>query len=207
TEFNMSDTNADIYTTYETGSWLFGLNYNPRLYTIDKEDYLLQHEVRPSLYWQPSKDFLTRVVYSYYVKDYRQNDDRDGGLHDIYVDLFYHIFKGRGFVFGGLGYESSSSDDDVYNYTRPKLKGGLSVDVGWQVRMDLELYYYIKEYPNYPDGTREDDKFSGIVSLKRPVYWDWLFALVEYNHTTNNSNVDAFEYQRNMISLGFEAEF
>ena len=207
TEFNMSDTNADIYTTYSAGSWLFGLNYIPRLYTIDKDDYLLQHEVRPSLYWQPNRDFLTRLVYSYYMKDYRQNDDRDGGLHDIYLDLYYHIFGGQGFIFGGLGYETSTSDDDVYDYTRPKAKAGLVTELGWKVRMDLELYYYMKEYQNYPGSTREDDKISGIVSFRRPVYWDWLFGIIEYNHITNNSNVDRFEYQRNTVSLGLEAEF
>jgi len=207
TEFDMSDTNADLYTTYSTGSFLFGLNYIPRLYTIDDEDYLLQHEVRPSAYWQPTRDLLTRFVYSYYIKDYRQNDARDGGLHDIYVDLYYHVFGGRGFVFGGLGYESSSSDDEVYDFTRPKAKAGLSTELGWQVRMDLELYYYMKEFPNYSNTKREDDRISGIVAFKRPVYWDWLFAMIEYNHITNNSNVDEFEYQRNVVSLGLEAEF
>ncbi len=207
TEFDMSDTSADIYTTYSTRSFLFGLNYIPRLYTIDDEDYLLQHEVRPSIYWQPNRDLLTRFVYSYYAKDYRQNDARDGGLHDIYIDLYYHVFGGRGFVFGGLGYESSYSDDDAYNYTRPKAKAGLSTEVGWRVRMDLELYYYMKEYPNFPSETRDDDKLSGIVSLKRPVYWDWLFAVAEYNYTNNSSNVDKYEYQRNVVSLGLEAKF
>ena len=186
---------------------MFGLNYIPRLYTIDDEDYLLQHEVRPSFYWQPNRNFLTRLVYSYYVKDYRQNDARDGGLHDIYVDLYYHVFGGRGFVFGGLGYESSTSDDDVYNYTRPKAKAGLSTELGWKVRMDLELYYYMKDYPNFPGEKREDDKLSGIVSFKRPVYWDWLFAVAEYNYITNSSNVDKYEYQRNIVSLGLEARF
>jgi Tfp pilus assembly protein PilF len=213
TEFNMSDTNADIYTTYSTGSWLFGLNYIPRLYTIDDEDYLLQHEVRPSLYWQPNRDFLMRLVYSYNFRDYRdsetypQNNTRDGSLHDIYVDLYYHVFGGRGFIFGGLGYESSTADDDVYNYTRPKAKAGLVTELGWKVRMDLELYYYMKAYPNYPGETREDDKFSGIVSFTRPVYWDWLYVIADYNHITNNSNVDKFEYQSNTVSLGLEAKF
>lgn len=213
TEFNMSDTHADIYTTYEKGSWLFGLNYIPRLFTIDDEDYLLQHEVRPSLYWQPNRKFLTRLVYSYYFKDYRdsenypQNDARDGNLHDIYVDLYYHIFGGRGFIFGGLGYESSTSDDGAYNYTRPKAKAGLVTELGWKVRMDLELYYYMKEYQNFPGSTRDDDKISGIVSIRRPVYWNWLFGLIEYNHITNNSNVDKFEYERNTVSLGLEAAF
>ena len=207
TEFNMSDTNADIYTSYATGSLMFGLNYIPRLYTIDSEDYLLQHEVRPSLYWQPNRNLLTRLVYSYYAKDYRQNDSRDGSLHDIYLDLYYHVFGGRGFVFGGLGYESSTSDDDVYDYTRPKAKAGLSTEMGWKVRMDLELYYYIKDYPNFPSEKREDDKLSGIISFKRPVYWEWLFAVAQYNYTGNSSNVDKYEYQRNVISLGVEARF
>jgi len=207
TDFNMSDTNADIYTTYSTASWLFGLNYIPRLYTIDDEDYLLQHQIRPSLHWQPNRDFLTRLSYSYFLRDYRQNDARDGNLHDIYIELFYHVFGGKGFVFGGLGYESSTSDDDVYDYNRPKAKAGLVTELGWKVRMDLELYYYMKEYQNYPGGTRDDDKITGIVSFKRPVYWDWLFGIAEYNYTTNNSNVERFEYQRNTLSLGFEAEF
>ena len=213
TEFDMSDTNANLYSTYSTGSFLFGLNYIPRLYTIDKDDYLLQHEMRPSLYWQPNQDFLTRLVYSYNIKDYRdsetypQNDVRDGYLHDIYVDLYYHIFGGRGFVFGGLGYESSTSDDEAYDYTRPKAKAGLVTELGWKVRMDLELYYYLKEYPNYPGETREDNKFSGVVSFKRPVYWDWLFVNADYNHITNNSNVDKFEYQSNTVSLGLAAQF
>ena len=207
TMFDMSDSNADIYTTYASGSWLFGLNYIPRLYTIDDEDYLLQHQIRPTLHWQPSRDFMTRLSYSYYLRDYRQNDARDGNLHDIYLELFYHVFGGKGFVFGGLGYESSTSDDDVYDYNRPKAKAGLVTELGWKVRMDLELYFYIKEYPNYPGETREDDKITGIVSFQRPVYWDWLYAIAEYNYTTNDSNVDRFEYQRNTVSLGLEAEF
>ncbi len=206
-QFNMSDTNADIYGSYSTRSFLFGLNYLPRLYTIDDEDYLLQHQIRPAVYWQPNRDLLTRFVYAYYLKDYRLNDDRDGDLHDIYADIYYHIFGGRGFVFGGLGYESNSADDDVYNYNRAKVKTGLSVDVGWKVRIDLELYYYQKTYPNFPGSTREDDKYTGVVSIKRPIYREWLFVSLDYNHITNSSNEELFDYRRNTVGVGIDVEF
>lgn len=206
-EFDMSDTNADLYATYSVRSFMFGLNYIPRLYTLDRKDYLLQHQVRPSMYWQPNKNLLTRFVYAYYLRDYRQNNDRDGSLHDLYADIYYNILGGRGFVFGGVGYETSSADESAYDYTRPKLKAGVSMDVGWQLRMDLELYYYQKEYPNFPGETREDDKYSGIVSFKRPIVKDVFFAVLEYNHITNQSNIDEYEYRRNSLGIGFELEF
>lgn len=206
-QFDMSDTSADLYGTYSSGSLLFGLNYIPRLYTLDDEDYLLQHQLRPSVFWQPNRNLLTRFVYSYYLRDYRQNDDRDGSLHDLYADVYYHVFGGRGFVFGGVGYETSTADVSAYDYTRPKLKAGISMELGWRLIMDLELYYYHKEYPNFPGETRKDDKFSGIAALKRPVYRDWLFVTLEYNHITNHSNIEEYDYRRNSLGMGLELEF
>ena len=207
TEFDYSDTNADIYASYATKSFRFGLSYVPRLYTIDGDDYLLEHKIQPRMHWMPNRDMMARLVYNYYLKDYRQNDDRYGDLNEVFADLYYQIFQGRGFIYGGLGYESSTSDDEGYNFTRSKIKAGMSVEVAWKVIVDLEFYYYMKEYPDYPGEKREDDKYSGIVALKRPVYWDWLIALAEYNHTTNDSNVDRFEYESNQFRLGLEVKF
>ena len=56
-------------------------------------------------------------------------------------------------------------------------------------------------------GDREDQKISGVISFRRPIFWNWFFAVVDYNHITNNSNVDKFEYQRNTVSIGLEAAF
>jgi len=210
TQFNTSDTSADIYTSYKMQSFRFGLAYIPRLYRIDDEDYLLQHQIRPAISWQPSRDLLTRFVYAYYIKDYQVENNRDGNLHDGYLDVYYNILNGRGYVFGGLGYEVSSSEASEYGYNRSKIKAGVFMDLVWKVRLGLEGYYYRKSYPDSSSlygVEREDDKFFGGVSLKRPIYWDWLSVSLAYDHITNSSNVDLFEYRRNTIGVGLEVNF
>jgi len=209
-QFDTSDTNADIYASYKKRSWRFGLSYLPRLFQIDGEDYLVQHQLRPYVSWQPSRNTLTRFGYSYYLKDYQQVDQRDGSLHEGYADIYYNILNGRGYVFGGLGYESNSADEPAFDYKRSKVKAGLFVGLFWQVRLGLEGYYYRKDYPDSSvlyGVEREDDKFVGGISLKRPLYWEWLSVALEYDHITNSSNVDVYDYRRNTIGVGLDVNF
>jgi hypothetical protein len=66
--------------------------------------------------------------------------------------------------------------------------------------------------PGDPDGppfdtlARKDDRFVGIVALTRPV-GRFLTLTASYTHTTNLSNLDFFDYRRNIWALALTGRY
>jgi len=184
--------NAKFRFSYFTA----GLSYIPSFYAVDSSTFLVRHQINPDLTFS-SSNFLTRLSYSYYSNDYA-DDESDGHTHEMDLDAYYNIGNTGISLFAGIGYEDNlaSSEDKYYRQLNTKL--GASFQMPWEVNLSLTGKYYQKDYDNIE---REDDKYSGLISISRKLFYEWLSVSAEYDYTKNNSSETDYEYERNAVTL------
>jgi hypothetical protein len=74
----------------------------------------------------------------------------------------------------------------------------------WQLSFRLTGKYEDKTYDNTDsvfDVKREDDRYEGSVLISHRFYYDFLNIQAEYKYIRNDSNIDLYEYTKNVTAL------
>ena len=209
-EYDLIASMGNVYAKYRLQPFTFGLSYLPSYYWLDSDSYLRRHKIRPEVTWQCHEKLSTRLSYSYYDDERFDQDEKDGHTNEVFLDAYYSILGKKGYLFGGIGYEDRDARDANHEYGRLRTKLGIMLDIPWDLKVTLTGKYYDKQYDNTDTDflkKREDSEYRGSASISRKVFCDWLSVLAEYNFTKNNSNIDNFDYERNVIGLSLTATF
>ena len=211
-EYDLMGSILNVYGNYRLGSYRFGLTYLPHYYWLDSEGYLMRHQVRPEVTYRVSNDLSTKLSYSYYINDYLQDiyNDRDGNTNEISLDAYYSIRDRTITLFGGIGYDVNTASHNDYYYGQLKSKLGLSLKFPWRMNLSLTGRYNVKSYDNVDsiyNIQREDNKYSGFLSISQKLYYDWLRIIGEFRYTNNDSNIDSLGYERNVSTLSLAVRF
>ena len=209
-EYDMTGTTFNLFSQFGGRPLSFGLSYQPALFRLDDEDYLLRHQIRPEMLWAVSRRSSLRFGYRYAINDFRQDDDRDGSTHRGTIDFVRRFAARGGYFLAGGGYEDNTADESDYDYGRWELKAGLSGDLFWKIRGSIIGQLVGKAYKNedaFYGKTRDDARLGAFVTLSRNIYREWLGLSAEYSYIRNSSNIDDFDYTRQVVSLGVTAKF
>jgi tetratricopeptide (TPR) repeat protein len=209
-EFDLIASIFKVYGKYRFQPFTLGLSYMPTYYWLDSDSYLRRHEIKPEVTWKCHEKLSTRLSYSYYADERFDLDEKDGHTNEGFLDAYYSILGKTGYLFGGIGYEDRDARHPDQDYGRLKTKLGIMFGIPWDLKVTLTGRYYDKEY-DHTDSLfgkkREDSEYRGSVSISRKVFCDWLSAVAEYSYTENDSNIDAFEYDREVIGLSLTARY
>ncbi|QTA80518.1 DUF560 [Desulfonema limicola] len=204
-EHNDLDIIASIFNVnakYRFSYFTAGLTYIPSFYAVDSSTFLVRHQINPDLVFSTSS-FLTRLSYSYYDNDYAE-DESDGHTQEIGLDVYYNIGNTGINLFGGIGYEDNSAESEDKYYRQFSAKLGALFQMPWEMNLSLAGKYCQKDFDNIE---REDDKYSGLISISRKLLYDWLSISAEYDYTKNDSSETDYEYERNAVSLSLISVF
>ena len=201
-----------MYGFYYTDPFSCGISLRPVFYQVDADDFLVSYQAIPQMTYRFSRNVVGRAFYTYSANDYRQTlfDDRDGSTHELFVDAIYNLKDDKGYLQGGIGYEDNTASEDQYDYGRLNIKFAMEYDLEWELTLKLIAKYSNKTYKNedpFQDETRKDNHLEGSISLARKLYYDWLQIAVEYDYIQNNSNLDDYEYTRQIAGVVFIATF
>jgi hypothetical protein len=80
-----------------------------------------------------------------------------------------------------------------------------------KLNLDSSLSYLLREYDavNEPAGdtdARDDDRLQWTIALSR-TWKDFLTGTISYTGTHNDSNLGAFDYDRNIFALTLSLDF
>lgn len=209
-EYDLTGSIGSIYGEYGMSPFRFRLNYMPAYYWADNDSYLREHTIEPELFWRISPGLLTRLAYRYRDTDYFGDEGRSGHSNEVAADSYWAFFGGGLRLFGGLGCEDYSATDDDEYYERWRIQLGVLFALPWKLELGLNGQYQEKDYNNrdrFYGVEREDEKLIGTVSLSRPIVYDWLRILGEYRYTNNDSNINDFDYDRNVTTLSVTASY
>jgi hypothetical protein len=158
---------------------------------------------------------MTQVYYKYEKFNYLVSFDEDEYNRDSYANSFganqyFSIIEGRGYIRIGAEYKDNNAKGDDWDYYSSKYN--LTVYSPTPVeKMSVELggeleYSRFDNDNSFFDDRRKDTTASEWIELMYKLNDNWSAGL-NYKHINNNSNIDFYEYKRNITSLFLSCEF
>lgn len=196
------------------GLWV-GLQGGYTHYTLGPHSYLSEPFALPfaSMLW--GEWGLTQVTYRHGDETYLTrpfHDMRDGPNDSAGVSQTFYLDDRRltlGYQFESARPRRSIGDD--YRLASQQGYVSLGLPIAWEVDADLMYVYRSDGYtePNSFTGFQErrhDDVHYFYAAVSRPLT-DHLSVAVTYQGTINDSNVDVFEYRRNVVAMLFQVSY
>lgn len=221
--FDESDFNLGVLTLRTgpawvvPGRWRAGVGLQLDQIFLGDESLALFSSLNPNISFQVGDNTEIAldglVTQRHYWED--SEEDRDGWYRSASV-LATRYFSERRFALqAGAGYSDFDADADRFGHSGPDLTGGLL----WQAwssglvfaRISYRRYEFDgpESFP-FEDQVRDDDELRYYLGFQHDfragTLRNWSL-LGSWTHTDNDSNVQIYEYDRDMLNLGLSRRF
>jgi tetratricopeptide (TPR) repeat protein len=226
-DFNVFDIAPTLYVERRLGSAQLRLQYTLDYVTVGGDAYLLSNAIQPTLTIPESDRTYTQAFFRYQNKDFKSfrddqfgvpvNQTRDANNYMLGAMQYWKVFNERGYVRAGYMFDTdrtgggdgpttpgvpTSAD---WQYTGHRLSTGVAYQPVTATTLQLAFDYYRQNYSNpnsfSPDGTVRKDNIIQLTGTAVRDFRSWLWLAFQYSYTRDQSNVDAFDYSRHIVSL------
>ncbi len=207
-----------------TGSFYFASNLRPfqpyiqysyDYFFVDNDKYLQKHTIVPSLNIFVASPHITQVYFQYekfnYLVSFEEDEyDRDADANALGANQYFSIVDGKGYVKIGAEYKNNDAKGDDWDYSGSKFSltvysptplSKMNVEIGGE-----QSYSNFIHEDSFFEQTRKDICSSAWIELMYKLNDNWSIGL-NYKHINNNSNIDFYEYKRNITSLFLSCSF
>jgi tetratricopeptide (TPR) repeat protein len=207
-DFNVQQHLPGIILNYTFNrNFFFRALYTYEYTTVGTEEYLSAHSISPAIVIAEGEGFFTTLRYAYQNKDFKDSDlfennsERDGSNNLAGITQYVPI--GRVAILSlGYTYDHDTTDEDYWSYNGHKGNVDLRLDLGQKWFVDLMGEYYAKDYRDEYPGTgekRQDDTSTFSSTLMKTIGSNFDIT-VGWQYVKNKSNIDIFEYERNIVT-------
>ena len=199
------------------GSWRAGIGLQGDQIFLGGDNLGWFTTLNPNITWEFSND--TELSLDGIATDRRYDDNDEGGRQGVYLGanaIVTHYYKERTIgVQAGIGYGEFNADDDRFGYKAPDLMLGIIVEAwqGGSVYARVNYRHYDFDGPElapFAPTTRDEHEVRLAMGFEHNFRSDALqnwVLLGGWIHTDNNSNVDIYEYDRDVVNLGMARNF
>lgn len=189
---------------------------------VDQEDYLRTHTAGWKMDLAAGPADRMRLEYRYQNKDFIESDrfpgqDERSGINHAVGLSHDHFFVGQqGDLAIGYTYDRDITRGDDWDYQGHRLHVGLIAPPDWiggwaHPALEAEAVFRPYENPNSlsaktPPEKRKDMIQTYTLTLSRPLT-PWLSVAARYLYNINASNLDAFDYHRQIASVFVTAAY
>jgi hypothetical protein len=229
TSFNITDHMANAALTYKTSLFnmptQIGLQYAWDLMYLDDDEFLQRHTPTLSVLLVESDRHLSQAFFRYQNKEFYESrpspppeEFRDA---NNYMGGFLHLLRfaqDRHLVKGGYQFDVEDAQGRNYSYHGHRFLFGVQYTLPWYgIRLYYDFDVHLRDYlnrntilPTYAPGTKEryDEEFNNIVRADLPFagpsLWGNATRMIlsaSYQNTLARSNIEVFQYTRNVYSL------
>lgn len=224
TSFNIIDYLGGLGTTYR--GTLAGMPYQAALqYTYDYltlggDEFVQRHTVVPSFVLLPNSWTLEAVQFRYQDKQFAHDtniireEKRDGVNYMVGLTHVFRFSNDRHQL--KIGYQWDFDDTDGpsrrgrdYSYYGNRVLAGGQYTLPWLgIRLTDDFDVHLRQYlhknvilPSQAPNTvrRHDTEYNNVFAVVTPLPYS-LNLTVSYQTTFANSNLDVFQYRRNVVS-------
>jgi tetratricopeptide (TPR) repeat protein len=227
--FNIMDHLATAALVYKTALWnlpaQLGLQYAWDMLYLDDREFLRRHTASLTGLLVESDRHLTQAVFRYQNKEFFETDPkplpeefRDADNYMLGVLHLLRFAGDRHLVKAGYQFDVEDAQGRNYSYQGHRLLAGVQYTLPWYgIRLSYDFDVHWRDYghrnsllPTYAPGTRRrsDEEFNNLVRAEWPFPGPTLWGATTrmtlsatYQNTIANSNVEVFEYTRNVYSL------
>ena len=179
-------------------------------YLLSDYHYLLQrHTIRPVFILMENKTNLSVFQYAFQVKEFREKplfpeDNRDAVNHEAGFIHFLRFNNTKHHIKAGYFYDRELTEGANWKYSGNKLITGFQYTFPKDIRLTTDYEYKMVRYKNnniYFDKKREDTERAVNVAVSKDIGKGWSVSL-EYLRRRNSSNIDLYDYRKNLYSMG-----
>jgi tetratricopeptide (TPR) repeat protein len=227
--FNITDHMVNASLTYKTSLLdmpaQFGLQYAWDMLYLDDTEFLRRNTATLTALLVESDRHLTQTFFRYQNKEFFEENppplaeefrDADnfmvGALHLLRFAQDRHLIK------GGYQFDVEDAQGRNYRYHGHRFLAGGQYTLPWYgIRLFYDFDVHLRSYlernsvlPTYAPGTkrRSDDEYNNTVRAELPFAGPTLWGnstrmtlSASYQNTVAKSNLEVFEYTRNVYSL------
>lgn len=200
--------------------WNLGLAYD--YISLNDAGYTNRYTLSPALtyVWGPNQ--ISQPLARLQIKDYLgQNvttvaDDRDA--YNVMAGLthFFLFEGGKHYLKVGYQFDYEVAEGRNWGYSGNRLLAGLQYRLPWwDLRLKYDVDLHLKGYRNQhsylplltaPAIHRWDRDINSMVSLSKDLPYNVTVAL-EYLYNRNISNLELYDYQRNVVSMSLSWKY
>jgi tetratricopeptide (TPR) repeat protein len=217
--FNVTDHLATASLTHKTAladmPLQLGLQYAFNLLFLDDDEFVRRHMATVFGTLIESDRHLTQLLGRYQHKTFDEpftvpSDSRDGDNWMIGGQHFLRFAEDRHFLKLGYQFDYENTEGANNEYRGHRILVGAQATLPWYgIRLKYDFDLHLREYlfahtvlPSTDPGhrRRRDDELTNSVRVEVPMPGNFTLA-AEWLQTLNASNMDVFEYTRNVVSL------
>ena len=194
------------------------LQYAWDILHLGGEEFLTRNTASLSAVLVESARHFTQGFLRFQAKDFAEvlnprtlpDEVRDGNNYMAGFVHFVRFEEDKHYLKAGYQFDWDDTDGRNYSYFGNRLTFGAQYTVPWQaVRLKYDLDVHLRSYtdkntilPTYAPGTkwRQDQEITNIVRAELPLPRNFTLA-AEYLRTHVSSNVEIFDFTRDVVSL------
>jgi hypothetical protein len=207
-EYDLRGPKGSLYGGYRWGPLKARLHYQYAYYWLDTHSYLRQHGVGPNFWWTQAPWAKLQATYLFTKNDYFDLPGRDGFNHRAGITQYFFC-KQRAQIRAYYFFDTDLADGDDFDYRGHEVGIFGAVTLPWMMRARGEVNYYARRYLHCHSifgEKRKDDRWTLTLDIARGLT-RFLELSLAYTRVLNNSNIDVFEYTRNVVTLQLRATF
>jgi len=179
-------------------------------YLLSDYHYLLQrHTIRPVFILQENPTNLSVLQYAFQVKEFGERplfleDNRDALNHEVGFIHFLRFNNAKHHIKAGYFYDKEFAEGDNWDYSGNKFITGIQYTFPMDIRLNLDYEYKRVRYKNtniYFDEKRRDIDRGLMAAISKDIGKNWTLSL-DYTRRRNSSNIDLYDYRKNLYSVG-----
>ena len=228
TEYDIQKHVGRVFTGYKLNRTTLRLAADYTYTTLDRKEFSKAVTILPSISIRQT-DKLSAVVSGFYRDNNFSNQviasgqkdvrDRDGWNTLVGFDQYLAFNQKQSLARLSYYFGASRNEGSDWEYNSHQVGLGLQFPLVWGFELNLDGLYRRRNYLNEnsysaeplgiltsADQTkRRDNRYVGSVRLQRslgsPLIFSDTFISADFTHIRNDSNIDFFDYDRNIVAL------
>ena len=187
----------------------FRISYTYDYLFSDYHYFLQRHTIRPVFILMENKMNLSVFQYALQVKEFKEKpdfleDNRDALNHEVGFVHFLRFNDAKHYIKAGYFYDKEITRGDNWDYSGNKFITGFQYTLPKDIRLNLDYEYKQYRYKNtniFFDEKRRDLERAVSAVISKDIGKGWSVSL-EYLRRRNSSNIDLYDYRKNLYSMG-----
>jgi tetratricopeptide (TPR) repeat protein len=211
--FNVTDQLGEVYVKYRIDRLTINPFYSFDYTWVGGAPYSMFNSAGLRLTLAETRNLTGDLIYMYQNRDFKYFGsqtgyvpygnayNRTGYLNQ--VGLFQTLSGNAGSVRAGFIWERELTDGINFTANRYRFPLEAYINLPWRIRA-YGYFEYAKTLcsnrDSFANRYRNDDYVQFIFQLRRPVT-SWMNVIAGYNHISNPSNIQDYQYNRNIYQL------
>ncbi|MBF0507080.1 MAG: tetratricopeptide repeat protein [Nitrospirae bacterium] len=179
-------------------------------YLLSDYKYFLQrHTVRPAFLLAENRNNLSVLQYTLQFKEFAgkpdfSEDNRDAVNHEVGLVHFIRSNDAKHYIKAGYFWDKDFAQGSDWSYAGNRLTTGLQYTFPKDIRFNLDYDYKWYHYDNtdfFFGVNRMDIERTLNAVFSKDIGKNWIVSL-EYLRRRNSSNIDLYDYTKNLYSMG-----